>query len=133
MAANYGRSVIRSRTAGTGRFPPLGGHGRISSPERRESAKIRHPRIFNPSAGTDKLTNFSLRSGILRRFCIYKSTLSGRSRADYQRYRPNCVASAHGFKLTCQYPQEEFIALIGANAWSTLSRQIAKTTSAARS
>ena len=32
-----------------------------------------------------------------------------------------------------QKAQEEFIALIGANAWSTLSRQIAKTTSVARS
>jgi DNA-binding MarR family transcriptional regulator len=32
-----------------------------------------------------------------------------------------------------QKAQEEFIALVGANTWSTLSRQIAKTTSAARS
>ena len=32
-----------------------------------------------------------------------------------------------------QKAQEEFIALVGAKTWSTLSRQIAKTTSAARS
>jgi len=38
-------------------------------------------------SGTDKLTNSSLRSGISRRFCIYKPTLSGSSRAYYQRYR----------------------------------------------
>jgi hypothetical protein len=36
-------------------------------------------------------------------------TISGHSRADYQRYRPNCVASAHGSKLTCQYPKVDVI------------------------
>ncbi|NCF28505.1 MAG: zinc-binding dehydrogenase [Gammaproteobacteria bacterium] len=75
----------------------------ISSSIRAASAQLMSSSVW---WGTDKLTNSSLRSGILRRFCIYKPTLSGRSRADYQRYRPNCVASTHGFKLTCQYLAE---------------------------
>ncbi len=68
MAANYGRSVIRSRTAGTGRKPPLGTLRGKAQSERRESAN---------SGRSDFLKTCLRMAGFTSNPDIFKSSLRG--------------------------------------------------------
>ncbi len=53
--------------------------------------------------GTDKLTDFSSKSGVLEFIAPNKKTYIRSWRLDCQRQGPNYAGSVHGLKLTCQH------------------------------